>query len=58
MLDTIKSERLSQLIQQVIEENPKVSFGAVARHFSGLNQSLLDIGFFDNLLEVKPPTKD
>ena len=58
MLDTIKSERLSQMILQIVEDNPSVSIIAVTRHFSLLNQSLLEIGFFDNLVEMKPPTKD
>jgi hypothetical protein len=35
-----------------------MSFIAVARHYTAVNTKLLDLGLFDTMIEVLPPTKE
>ena len=57
-IEIVKSERISRWLADKIEQNPNVSMVAIARHFSLVNASLLDVGCFDNLIELQPPTKE
>ena len=56
--DIVKSERIASWLTKKIEKHPGVSLVAVARHFSQINTRLLDVGCFDNLIELQPPTKE
>ena len=39
-------------------EIQEVKIVGVARHFSQVNPKLFDIGIMDNLIEMKPPSKE
>ena len=50
--DIVKSERIASWLCAKIENYPGVTLVAVARHFSLINSRLLDVGCFDNLIEM------
>ena len=58
MLDVVKSERITRWLLNKIEEHPDTFIVIIARHFSLVNSQLLDVGYFDNLIEMQPPTKE
>jgi hypothetical protein len=64
LVTQVKSKRLTDWLCRVVEQNchepdePRLSIAIVARHFSLVNSRLLDIGYFDNLIELSPPTKE
>ena len=56
--DIVKSERIASWLVNKIAKHPGVSMVVIARHFSLVNTRLLDVGCFDNLIELQPPTKE
>jgi hypothetical protein len=50
MVNIIKSERVTQWLCMLIDDNPDVKICLVTRHFSLINQKLLEIGYFDTLV--------
>mmetsp|Transcript_3830 Transcript_3830/g.5119 ORF Transcript_3830/g.5119 Transcript_3830/m.5119 type:complete len:171 (+) Transcript_3830:909-1421(+) len=57
MVEQVKSERITNWLLQKVEANPETSVGIIARHFSLVNDRLLDVCCFDNLIELQAPTK-
>ena len=58
MLDVVKSERITRWLLNKLEQYPELFIVILARHFSLVNSQLLDVGYFDNLIEMQPPTKE
>lgn len=52
MTEQVKSERITSWLLRKIEENPDLTMGIVARHFSLVNERLLDVCCFDTLIEL------
>jgi len=42
---------------KAIQDNPEIRFVATCRHFSDLNPLLLELGVFDEIFSLKPPSK-
>lgn len=57
VVNIVKSERATRWLCDLVEDR-KLRIGLVARHYSLVNQRLLDIGYFDTLVELQPPTKE
>lgn len=62
LFNVVKSERITQWLCRLVDEfacrdqSPKICL--VTRHYSLINQRLLEIGYFDTLIEVQAPTKE
>ena len=52
MVEQVKSERVTSWLLEKIYKFPSVSMGIVARHFSLVNERLLDVCCFDTLIEL------
>ena len=50
MVHIIKSERVTQWLCRLIDDCPDLKVCLVTRHFSLINQKLLEIGYFDSLV--------
>ena len=50
MVNIIKSERVTQWLCRLIDDNPDFKLCLVTRHFSLINQKLLEIGYLDTLI--------
>jgi len=55
--DIIKTEKFTSMVFKWIEEQAVQVIG-VARHFSSVNQRLFEIGYMDQVLEMKTPVKE
>ena len=59
LIDTVKSERISKwLIEKVESDQEGIVMCGICRHFSQIHPYLLDVGILDNLIEIKPPSKE
>jgi len=54
--DKIKSIRLGQLLSKHITKSDGVKWVAIGRHTQMVNRSLLELGVFDQYIEIMHPT--
>ena len=52
MVEQVKSERFTSWLLEKIDLHPEVSIGIISRHFSLVNERLLDVCCFDTLIEL------
>ena len=57
LTETVKMEKFTNMITQWVEDQ-QVQIIGVGKHFSLVNPQLFDVGVMDNILELKPPTKE
>ena len=55
--DILKTSLLSPLLTKYLDKN-QIKFIGIARHFSQVDNQLLEIGYLDEIIEVRGPTKD
>lgn len=57
IVESLKTLKITSLLVKLLERE-EVSFLGVTRHFMSLNTKLLDVGLFDTMVEMQPPSKE
>eukprot|EP00347_Sterkiella_histriomuscorum_P013019 403366324 len=58
LIEQVKSQKVAKFLIKNVIEKEQVQILGIVRHYMSLNSKLLEVGCFDQMLEMQPPSKE